>query len=248
MSPHAASETRARGRGSRPAAGRPRPRDTAPKPAITGEGEGTPGSVTTLAALPRAFYLRPVCEVARDLLGARLVRVLRGGRVIIGRIVEVEAYDGSEDLACHAARGRTRRTDPMFGARGHAYVYFIYGMHHCLNVVAGPADHPAAVLIRAAEPLEGVEWMDAGRSPRRLIASGPGRLTRAFHVDLSLNRHDLCSAEALFIAGGERIPRRLIASGPRIGVEYAGRWAAKPWRYGVRAHPALSKPFPIRMV
>src|SRR6058998_3440252 len=110
--------------------------------------------------LPRSFYSRPVHDVARDLLGAILVRVSSVGRGhsmrLAGRIVEVEAYDGPRDLACHASKGRTERTDVMFGEAGHAYIYLIYGMHSCLNVVTGPVDYPAAVLVRALEPLEGI--------------------------------------------------------------------------------------------
>jgi len=184
-----------------------------------------------------------VLEVARDLLGKRLVRALARGRRITGRIIEVEAYDGPEDSACHASRGLTARTEPMFGEGGHAYVYFVYGMHFCLNVVTGPAGYPAAVLIRAAEPIEGREWMDAGKARSTLIASGPGRLTRAFHVDLSLNRADLCSGSALYLETDEPVPEKSVSRGPRIGVDYAGAWAARPWRLGVRDHPALSRSF-----
>ncbi len=115
--------------------------------------------------LPRDFYARPVHDVARDLLGALLVRILprRGGRMtrLAGRIVEVEAYDGPDDLASHASKGRTRRTEVMFGEAGHAYVYLVYGMHHCLNVVTGPVGYPAAVLIRALEPVEGIKMIRA---------------------------------------------------------------------------------------
>jgi DNA-3-methyladenine glycosylase len=184
-----------------------------------------------------------VLEVARDLLGMRLVRVLGRGRRLEGEIVEVEAYDGAADRACHASRGLTPRTEVMFGERGRAYVYFVYGMHCCLNVVSGPAGHPAAVLIRAVDPLRGREWMDPGRSLASRIASGPGRLTRAFRIDLSLNRADLCAAGPLFLERGEPIPARRIARGVRIGVDYAGVWARKPWRLGIRSHPAVSRRF-----
>lgn len=198
-------------------------------------------------ALPRGFYERGVLGVARDLLGANLVRDLGGERRLVGRIVEVEAYDGPDDLACHASRGRTLRTEPMFGLAGHAYVYLVYGMHHCLNVVTGPVGYPAAVLLRAVEPLSGIEWMNARPSRPASIASGPGRLTRAFHVDLSLNRADLCArGSGLHLEPGERVPARTIARGPRIGVDYAGRSARLPWRFGLRGHASLSKPFAAR--
>jgi DNA-3-methyladenine glycosylase len=207
--------------------------------------------------LPRAPLQRPVLEAARDLLGRLLVRVLPappGGRPIrlAGRIVEVEAYDGPEDLACHASRGRTARTEPMFGEAGHAYIYLIYGMHACLNVVTGPAGYPAAVLIRALEPADGLAAMlaaaaAAGRDlPAARLASGPGRLTRACAIDLSLNRVDLCRPGALFLERGEPVPDRLVRRGPRIGVEYAGAWASKPWRFGVFGSPALSRRFSAR--
>jgi DNA-3-methyladenine glycosylase len=176
-----------------------------------------------------------------------LVRGLRGGRGpaarIAGRIVEVEAYDGQHDLACHASKGRTERTDVMFGEAGHAYVYFIYGMHSCLNVVTGPVDYPAAVLVRALEPLDGIEKMVPGRDRPARIASGPGRLTRALRIDRSLNRADLCAPGPLFIEEGMPAADDEVLRGPRIGVEYAGPWASKPWRLGVRGSAALSRPF-----
>lgn len=199
-------------------------------------------------ALRRTFYVRDVLEVARDLLGMTLVRETRDGdgrtRRLAGRIVEVEAYDGEDDLACHASRGRTKRTEPMFGEAGHAYVYFVYGMHCCLNVVTGPVGYPAAVLIRAVEPLEGSETMERGRARPERIGSGPGRLTRAFRIGLSLNRADLCVPGPFYIERGRPVPGRLVVRGPRVGVEYAGLWSRKPWRFGVRDSPSLSRPFP----
>ena len=212
--------------------------------------------------LTAEFYDRPVLQVARDLLGMILVRApdgrsprtARGAGRLSGRIVEVEAYDGTADLACHASKGRTERTEPMFGRAGHAYVYLVYGMHHCLNVVTGPAGYPAAVLLRALEPLEGGERMAsaakrAGNGPigpaaPATIAAGPGRLTRALGIDLSLNRADLCARGELFIEAGEPVPDGMVLRGPRIGVEYAGAWSRKPWRLGVRGSTALSRPFP----
>lgn len=199
-------------------------------------------------ALRRTFYARDVLEVARDLLGMTLVRQTHDGdgraRRLAGRIVEVEAYDGEDDLACHASRGRTRRTEPMFGEAGHAYIYLVYGMHCCLNVVTGPVGYPAAVLIRAVEPLPGSAVMDAGPARPHLAGSGPGRLTRAFRIDLSLNRADLCAPGPVYIERGRPVPGRLVLRGPRVGVEYAGRWSREPWRLGVRGSPSLSRPFP----
>jgi DNA-3-methyladenine glycosylase len=153
--------------------------------------------------------------LARWLLGKRLVRT-RGGEAAAYAITEVEAYDGERDLACHASKGRTARTEVMYGAGGVWYVYFVYGMHHMLNLVTGPEGRPAAVLIRG---LEGV--------------SGPGRLTKALGIDLTMNRRPMAPGTGLHLEDwNEEIPRRRIRSGPRIGVDYAGPiWAAKRWRF-----------------
>ena len=197
--------------------------------------------------LSRSFYARSVHDVARDLLGMIVVRAWpdeRGPRRLAGRIVEVEAYDGPRDRASHASKGRTRRTEVMFGPAGHAYVYLVYGMHCCLNVVTGPVGYPAAVLIRALEPVEGIDGMDPGRARPSRIADGPGRLTRALRIDLALNRADLCAAGPLCVEVGEAVRDRDVVRGPRVGVDYAGRWAMKPWRLGLRGSAALSRPFP----
>lgn len=178
--------------------------------------------------LDHAFYRRPVLDVARDLLGTTLCRKLPEGGVMRGRIVEVEAYDGTSDRASHAFRGRTPRTEPMFEAGGIAYVYLVYGMHHCLNVVTGPAGYPAAVLLRAAEVSEGN------------AASGPGRLSRAFRVDLALDGASLLGRK-LWLEEGERVPDRRVRRTPRIGVDYAGAWAKKKYRFLIAGNPAVSK-------
>ena len=176
--------------------------------------------------LPADFYDRPSLVVARSLLGHYLVRETHKG-LLAGRIIEVEAYVGPRDRACHASKGRTRRTEVMFGPPGRAYVYLIYGMYHCLNVVTERLDYPAAVLIRAVE------------HESRLI-DGPGRLCRFFDIDRSLNCHDLTNGHALWIEDrGERISRRHIKAFPRIGVGYAGPWAAKPWRFRFQADPRI---------
>ena len=174
--------------------------------------------------LPAEFYTRPALQVARALLGQVLVH---GGQR--GKIVEVEAYLGPHDLACHSAKGRTARTEVMFGPPGHAYVYFIYGMHHCFNVVTG---NGAAVLIRALEPLE---KLDAR-------TDGPGRLTRAFGLTRDHDRLSL-SGSVLWLERGAPVKARDIRRGPRIGVDYAGVWAAKPYRLWLANNPFVSRTF-----
>jgi DNA-3-methyladenine glycosylase len=164
------------------------------------------------------FYRRDALEVARDLLGRVLCRRLADGRVLRGRLLEVEAYVGPDDRASHAHRGRTARNAPMFEAGGIAYVYFVYGMHHCLNVVTGGKGYPAAVLLRAAESPDGTA-----------SATGPGRLTRAFGVDRSLDGASLLGPE-LWLEEGKPVPDRDVRRTPRIGVSYAGAWARKPYR------------------
>jgi DNA-3-methyladenine glycosylase len=178
--------------------------------------------------LERAFFLRSTAEVARDLLGRALCRRLDDGTVLRGRVVEVEAYDGPGDRASHAYRGRTARNEPMFEAGGIAYVYLVYGVHNCLNVVTGPAGHPAAVLLRAAESPPG--------SPS---ASGPGRLTRAFRVTREQDRESFLGP-VLWFESGEPVADRMVRRTARIGVGYAGSWARRKLRFLIRDHPAVS--------
>jgi DNA-3-methyladenine glycosylase len=184
--------------------------------------------------LTRSFYRRCALDVARDLLGRTLCRRLEDGIVLRARIVEVEAYDGPEDRASHAHRGRTPRNAPMFQAGGIAYVYLIYGVHHCLNVVTGDRDYPAAILLRATEP------------PREdLPASGPGRLCKAFRIDRSLDGCSLLRRE-LWLEHGEPVPDDEVRRTARIGVSYAGRWARKPYRFVIRRHASASGPHRLR--
>lgn len=172
--------------------------------------------------LSRADFNRPTLQVARSLLGKYLVRE-NGQRKIVAKIVEVEAYVGPEDRASHASRGRTLRTEVMFGPPGVAYVYLIYGMHYCLNVVTEQEGYPAAVLIRAVEMASG-------------LVDGPGRVCRMLQIDRRLNRLDLTQGRMLWIEDrGCHISRARIAAYPRIGVAYAGEWAAKPWRFRIKA-------------
>jgi DNA-3-methyladenine glycosylase len=168
--------------------------------------------------LPVSFYARDTVLVARSLVGKYLVRQVSGG-TRAGRIIEVEAYVGQQDLACHASKGRTPRTEVLFGQPGLAYVYLIYGMYNCLNVVTERLEFPAAVLIRAVQDESG-------------LIDGPGRLCRAYGIDRRLNRHDLTIGRLLWFEDrGDRPARSQVCAFPRIGVDYAGEWAAKLWRF-----------------
>ena len=184
---------------------------------------------TMLRKLPRSFYDRDTVEVARDLIGKYLVHVVDGVERV-GRIVEVEAYLGEHDLAAHSSKGRTRRTEVMFGPPGHAYVYLIYGMHWCMNVVTEREGHASAVLLRALEPVRRV----SGRT------QGPGLLCRAMGIDGARHGEDLCG-ERLYVAqaGGEGPPR--IVKRPRIGVDYARHWARRLLRFYVAGNPFVSR-------
>jgi DNA-3-methyladenine glycosylase len=183
--------------------------------------------------LPRPFYSRSTLEVASELLGKVLVRRV-GRRNFAGKIVETEAYVGPEDLACHASKGHTPRTAVMFGPPGHAYVYMIYGFYFCLNVVTEPEGFPAAVLIRAVAPLENVDLMRRLRNnPEREtnIASGPGKLCMAMAIDKQLNGADLLGT-TIWIEDRKLDPGPIRTS-PRVGVDYAGEYKDKPWRFYV---------------
>jgi DNA-3-methyladenine glycosylase len=192
------------------------------------------------STLPRSFYERSTVVVAKQLLGKYLVRKHPKGDTV-GRIVETEAYVGPQDLACHASRGRTARTEVMFGPPGHAYVYFIYGFYNMLNLVTEAKDYPAAVLIRAVEPVDGIELMRSRRKNGLLrnLASGPGKLCQAFGIDRSLNGADLCASELFVEDRGEATPK--IQATPRIGVDYAGKWKDKRFRFVIRGSEFVSK-------
>ena len=191
--------------------------------------------------LPRSFYSRSTLEVASDLLGKVLVRRLDGHK-LAGKIVETEAYVGPHDLACHASKGHTARTSIMFGPAGYAYVYMIYGFYFCLNVVTEPDGYPSAVLIRATEPLENVDLMCGLRNnPERAtnVASGPGKLCMAMSIDKRLNGEDLFG-KTLWIEDRKLLAGRICTS-PRVGVDYAGEYKDKPWRFYVEGNPHVSK-------
>ena len=177
--------------------------------------------------LPHSFYARPARVVARALLGKVLEH--RGLR---GRIVETEAYVGEHDLACHAARGRTARTEILWGPPGRAYVYFVYGMHWCFNAVTGREGRAGAVLVRGLESLEGLD--------AQVRLDGPARLCRALGITGAQNGADL-ERSALRILDGPALPGREVVRGPRIGVDYAGEWAGRPLRFWVRDSPGVSR-------
>jgi DNA-3-methyladenine glycosylase len=191
--------------------------------------------------LPRSFYSQSTLDVASDLLGKVLVRRFEG-RKLAGKIVETEAYVGPHDLACHASKGHTPRTAIMFGEAGHAYVYMIYGFYFCLNVVTEAVGYPAAVLIRAVEPLENVDLMRRLRNnPERDIdiASGPGKLCRAMSIDKKLNGEDLLGT-TIWIED-RKLDSGPILTSPRVGVDYAGEYKDKPWRFYIEGNPHVSR-------
>jgi DNA-3-methyladenine glycosylase len=183
--------------------------------------------------LPRSFYNRPTLTVARELIGARLVRILNGKK-LVGLIIETEAYISEKDLACHAKAGLTPRTAPMFGEPGHAYVYFTYGNHWMLNAVTEREGFPAAVLIRAIQPIEGEKVMSKRRGGRDTF--GPGKLTQAMGIGKRENTADLTgSASGLWIETGVQVPNSLVTKGPRVGLNNTPEpWLSKPWRFLVK--------------
>jgi len=192
--------------------------------------------------LDRNFYYQPTLQMARDLLGKRLMRVLNDQR-LSGLIVETEAYIGEADKACHASRGRTPRTEVMYGPPGHAYVYFIYGMHHCFNVVTEEEGFPAAILIRALEPLEGLEWMRRHRPGRSdgQLTNGPGKLCAALAVDRTLNGVDLCTSQVFFIEEGRTVADEEVATSPRIGIRSDEVARSRPWRFYIQGNRCVSR-------
>lgn len=203
--------------------------------------------------LDRAFFCQPTLQLARALLGAELVHVSADG-VTAGILVEVEAYMGPDDLAAHARKGlRSRRTEVMYGPPGYAYVFQVYGMHFCLNVVSGPPETPHAILLRAIEPTEGLSLMarrrgvalpprDAPRFQRQkaLLASGPARLAQAMGVDRTQYGWDLVDSPLYLCRGRSPVAESELAAGPRINIDYAGDWRDKPWRFWIRGNPHVS--------
>ena len=184
--------------------------------------------------IPRAFYEQEVVDVARLLLGKQLCRRWNG-QLISGIITETEAYRGEEDLACHAKSGYTQRTAVMYGPAGHAYVYFTYGMHWCLNAVCGTEGFPAAVLIRSVWPTQGLEEIakKRGRFAKAQWCNGPAKICQAFYLTGAQNGVDLCSEDSeLWIEEAREIDAVKILTGPRVGIQSVPEpWLSKPWRF-----------------
>ena len=191
--------------------------------------------------LLRDFYLRDANQVAQDLLGKLLVHKTQGG-ILSGMIVEAEAYRGPEDKAAHSYGNlRSPRTEIQYGMGGFAYIYFIYGMHSCFNVVTSVEEKPEAVLIRGLEPVEGMERMMENRKNQKLrnLCSGPGKLCAAMEIDRKLYGEDLCG-DRLYLEDYRSFQPEEIGVSPRINVEYAGEWKDRLWRYFVKDHPCVS--------
>lgn len=181
--------------------------------------------------LPRAFYDRDTVLVAKELLGKNLVHMV-DGCTRVGRIVEVEAYLGPHDLAAHSSKGLTKRTAVMFGPPGHAYIYFIYGMYYCMNIVTEKEGHASAILLRAIEPLQGIEEK----------TKGPGLLCKAMAIDKKLNGHDLTTSKTFYITKEREETSFTIVKKERIGVAYAKHWAKRKLRFYIKHNPYISKP------
>lgn len=193
----------------------------------------------------RDFYTQDARDIARTLIGARLVRVLNRER-LSGTIVETEAYTGLDDLASHGRAGKTARNMPMWETPGHAYLYLVYGMYWLLNIACEPAGQPAAVLIRAIEPVEGLATMQLhrGARPERFLTNGPGRLTIALSINGDMNRTDMTITDGgLWIEQAHTVADTQIETGPRIGLgkNVPEPWLSKPWRWWLKGNPFVSK-------
>ena len=191
--------------------------------------------------LARAFFERDTLEVAKALLGKRLIRKTEDGAAAIGIIVETEAYRGRFDKAAHTYKGKSARTEVIFGPKGHAYIYLIYGMYHCLNITCGPEDEPECVLIRALEPIEGLTHMHKRRRTQKTknLCSGPGKLCMALELSREQNGEDFCTGQILYLEEGENPPE--ITASPRINIGYAEEAIEYPWRFTIANSPFVSK-------
>lgn len=196
-----------------------------------------------MSRLPKKYYQQSTIKVAQQLLGSFLIRKI-DNRKLIGKIVETEAYIGLNDKACHASCGMTKRNKVMFGPAGFWYVYIIYGIFNCLNIVTEKENHPSAVLIRGLEPVKGIDLMKKNRSKEELkdLCSGPGKLCQALKIDRSLNNSRAFGNNCrLWIENGEIIKPSQIVAAKRIGVDYAGQWAEKKWRFYIKDNHFVSR-------
>ena len=201
-------------------------------------------NTSNIEVLPRKFYIRPVIVVAKDLLGKVLIKK-EGDNILVGRIVEVEAYDGNIDEASHSFKGKTKRNEVMFNEGGFFYVYFTYGAHYCCNIVTGKKDHGAAVLIRAIEPLEGIDLMTENRFGRKLksekeifnLTSGPGKVCKAFGFDKVHSGTDLIKGD-IFLINAPKVKKNKVGISKRIGISKS---MELPWRFFETGNPFLSR-------
>jgi DNA-3-methyladenine glycosylase len=219
--------------------------------AVTQHHPPAPAPADLCARFPQSFYERSTLHVTRDLLGAYLVHRTPAG-LIGGRIVETEAYLGPDDLGAHSSGGRrTTRNEVMYGPRGRAYIFLIYGMYWCVNVVSGIQMRPQAVLIRALEPALGIDLMRANlNSPAHAATSslcrGPGKLCKALGITRAQYGEEL-SGDTLFLVPGKRLAAPKVGRSPRINIDYAGEWISKPWRMYERGNPCVSGPPRLRV-
>lgn len=188
------------------------------------------------------FYKQDTLTVAENLLGKLIIREI-GNQRLVGKIVETEAYAGFEDKASHAHKGKTARNTVMFGGAGNAYVYFTYGLHYLFNIVTEDTDYPSAVLIRAVEPIGGLEIIKERRKDRPYyeLTSGPAKFTQAFNIDKCFNGFDLTEGKNLWLEDGESIRKSSVGTSPRIGVGYSEECAEWPWRFFIKNNKFVSK-------
>ena len=200
-----------------------------------------------MTRLRRSFFARPTLTVASELLGQRLVKVERGRR-LVGLIAEVEAYIGEEDLACHARVGRTQRTQVMFGPPGHLYVYFTYGMHWMINLVTEREGFPAAALLRAVLPVEGMATMIQRRGRSDHLADGPAKIAQAFAIDKRWNGIDLCAPDSdVFIEKADAVPDSAVRAAPRVGLGNTPEpWLSKKWNFSIAVE--FRQPLRVKLI
>lgn len=192
--------------------------------------------------LPQKFYNRDTLKVAQDLLGKFLIRKI-GNKQLVGMITETEGYCGSNDLASHASKGKTPRTEIMFGNPGYSYIYLIYGMYNCLNIVTEHKNYPAAVLIRSIEPIEGIEYMKKQRKTDNELnlTTGPGKLCQAFQIDKKLNNKAVFKKGLIWVEDRGNLKSSQIIKAKRVGIYYAKEYRDKLWRFYIKDNIYISK-------